>query len=96
MDYYWEWKEAPFVVQIIGYGENVANAGWWTAITSASPCICDENGEGSKVHPGSYPEDWQLLITDVLENLCVAVRPFATDAHSCNGCRQRQGRWGNG
>lgn len=59
-------KKRRFVVQIIGYGEN---GGRWLVdrYNIRQSLRCDENGEAQQVHPGSYPEDWQLLITDVLE-----------------------------
>ena len=59
-------KKRRFVVQIIGYGENGER--WLVDRYNIRQSLrCDENGESQQVHPGSYPEDWQLLITDVLE-----------------------------
>lgn len=59
-------KKRRFVVQIIGYGENGER--WLVDRYNIRQSLrCDENGEAQHVHPGSYPEDWQLLITDVLE-----------------------------
>ncbi|EFC1230570.1 phage terminase large subunit family protein [Escherichia coli] len=59
-------KKRRFVVQIIGYGENGER--WLVDRYNIRQSLrCDENGEAQQVHPGSYPEDWQLLITDVLE-----------------------------
>ncbi|MGU6937210.1 phage terminase large subunit family protein [Salmonella enterica subsp. enterica serovar Madelia] len=59
-------KNRRFVVQIIGYGENGER--WLVDRYNIRQSLrCDENGEAQQVHPGSYPEDWQLLITDVLE-----------------------------
>lgn len=59
-------KKRRFVVQIIGYGENGER--WLVDRYNIRQSLrCDENGEAQQVHPGSYPEDWQLLITDVIE-----------------------------
>ena len=59
-------KKRRFVVQIIGYGENGER--WLVDRYNIRQSLrCDENGEALTIHPGSYPEDWQLLITDVLE-----------------------------
>lgn len=59
-------KKRRFVVQIIGYGENGER--WLVDRYNIRQSLrCDENGETQPVHPGSYPEDWKLLITDVLE-----------------------------
>lgn len=59
-------KKRRFVVQIIGYGENGER--WLVDRYNIRQSLrCDEYGEAQQVHPGSYPEDWQLLITDVLE-----------------------------
>ncbi|EMO7789752.1 phage terminase large subunit family protein [Citrobacter freundii] len=59
-------KKRRFVVQIIGYGENGER--WLVDRYNIRQSLrCDENGEALPVHPGSYPEDWQLLIMDVLE-----------------------------
>lgn len=63
-------KKRRFVVQIIGYGENGER--WLVDRYNIRQSLrCDENGEAQQVHPGSYPEDWQLLITDVLEKTYV-------------------------
>lgn len=59
-------KNRRFVVQIIGYGENGER--WLIDRYNIRQSLrCDEHGETSPVHPGAYPEDWQLLVTDVLE-----------------------------
>lgn len=59
-------KKRRFVVQIIGYGENGER--WLVDRYNIRQSLrCDENGETQPLHPGSYPEDWKLLITDVLE-----------------------------
>lgn len=59
-------KKRRFVVQIIGYGENGER--WLIDRYNIRQSLrCDEHGETEPVHPGAYPEDWQLLVTDVLE-----------------------------
>ncbi|WP_368900361.1 phage terminase large subunit family protein [Mixta calida] len=59
-------KKRRFVVQVIGYGENGER--WLVDRYNIRYSIrSDENGEALPVHPGAYPEDWQLLISDVLE-----------------------------
>ncbi|WP_162287013.1 phage terminase large subunit family protein [Pantoea stewartii] len=59
-------KQRRFVVQIIGYGENGER--WLIDRYNIKQSLrCDENGEALPIHPGSYPEDWQLLVSDVLD-----------------------------
>jgi phage terminase large subunit GpA-like protein len=59
-------KKRRFVVQIIGYGENGER--WLIDRYNIRQSLrCDENGETQSIHPGAYPEDWQLLVSDVLE-----------------------------
>lgn len=59
-------KNRRFVVQIIGYGENGER--WLIDRYNIRQSLrCDEQGETAPVHPGAYPEDWQLLVSDVLE-----------------------------
>lgn len=59
-------KKRRFVVQIIGYGENGER--WLIDRYNIRQSVrCDEHGETQPIHPGAYPEDWQLLVSDVLE-----------------------------
>ncbi|KFC13124.1 phage terminase, large subunit [Trabulsiella guamensis ATCC 49490] len=59
-------KNRRFVVQIVGYGENGER--WLVDRYNIRQSLrCDENGEAQQIHPGAYAEDWQLLVTDVLE-----------------------------
>ncbi|MEI9820152.1 terminase gpA endonuclease subunit, partial [Enterobacter hormaechei] len=59
-------KKRRFVVQIIGYGENGER--WLVDRYNIRQSLrCNEHGEAEPVHPGAYPEDWQLLVSDVLE-----------------------------
>lgn len=59
-------KNRRFVVQITGYGENGER--WVIDRYNIRHSLrCDEHGEALPVHPGAYPEDWQLLVSDVLE-----------------------------
>lgn len=59
-------KKRRFVVQIIGYGENGER--WLIDRYNIRQSLrCDEHGETQPIHPGAYPEDWQLLVSDVLE-----------------------------
>ena len=58
-------KSRRFVVMIIGYGENGER--WVIDRYNIRYSLrVDEHGEAERIHPGAYPEDWQLLITDVL------------------------------
>ena len=58
-------KNRRFVVQIIGYGENGER--WIIDRYNIRQSLrCDEQGETQPIHPGAYPEDWQLLVSDVL------------------------------
>lgn len=55
-----------FVVQITGYGE--AGERWIIDRYNIRQSLrCDENGEAMPVNPAAHPEDWQLLLSDVLE-----------------------------
>ncbi|EFI2815703.1 phage terminase large subunit family protein [Escherichia coli] len=59
-------KKRRFVVQIIGYGENGER--WLVDRYNIRLSLrCNEDGEAEQIHPGYYQEDWQLLVTDVLE-----------------------------
>lgn len=59
-------KKRRFVVQIIGYGENGER--WLVDRYNIRQSLrCNEHGEAEPVHPGAYPEDWLLLVSDVLE-----------------------------
>ncbi len=59
-------KNRRFVVQITGYGDDGER--WLVDRYNIRHSLrCDEEGEALPVHPGAYPEDWQLLVTDVLE-----------------------------
>lgn len=59
-------KNRRFVVQIVGYGENGER--WLVDRYNIRYSMrCDDSGEAQLIHPGAYPEDWQLLVTDVLD-----------------------------
>lgn len=59
-------KNRRFVVQIIGYGESGER--WLIDRYNITHSLrCGEDGEARRVHPGAYPEDWQLLVSDVLD-----------------------------
>lgn len=59
-------QKRRFVVQIIGYGENGER--WLVDRYNIRQSLrCNEHGEAEPIHPGAYPEDWQLLVSDVLE-----------------------------
>lgn len=60
-------KNRRFVVQIIGYGENGER--WLVDRYNIKQSLRgdSETGEALPIHPGAYPEDWQLLISDVLD-----------------------------
>ncbi|MGC0781857.1 phage terminase large subunit family protein [Pantoea agglomerans] len=59
-------KKRRFVVQIIGYGENGER--WLIDRYNIRYSMRhDENGEALPIRPDAYPEDWQLLVSDVLD-----------------------------
>lgn len=59
-------KKRRFVVQVVGYGEKGER--WVIDRFEITQSLrYDNNGECRRIDPGSYPEDWQVLITDVLE-----------------------------
>ena len=69
-------KNRRFVVQIIGYGENGER--WVIDRYNIRQSLrCDpETGEALPVHPGAYPEDWDLLVSDVLnKSYCLQASP---------------------
>ncbi len=43
----------------------VANAGLLIVTTSRSHCAVTATGESQRIDPASYPEDWDVLLTDV-------------------------------
>jgi phage terminase large subunit GpA-like protein len=59
-------KKRRFVVQIVGYGQHGER---WIIdrYNIKSSLRCDESGEAMPIDPGGYIEDWNLLITDVLD-----------------------------
>lgn len=58
-------KNRRFVVQIVGYGQHGER---WVIdrYNIRSSLRCNADGEALPVDPGGYIEDWDLLITDVL------------------------------
>ncbi|MDF7390330.1 phage terminase large subunit family protein [Proteus mirabilis] len=59
-------KKRRFVVQVVGYGEKGER--WVIDRFEITQSLrYGNNGECRRIDPGSYPEDWQVLITDVLE-----------------------------
>lgn len=59
-------KKRRFVVQIAGYGQHGER--WLIDRYNIKTSLrCDENGEAQQIDPGGYPEDWDLLISDVLQ-----------------------------
>lgn len=59
-------KKRRFVVQIVGYGQHGER--WLIDRYNIKTSLrCDENGEAQQIDPGGYPEDWDLLISDVLQ-----------------------------
>lgn len=59
-------KNRRFVVQVVGYGQHGER--WLIDRYNIKTSLrCDENGEARQIDPGGYPEDWDLLISDVLE-----------------------------
>lgn len=59
-------KKRRFVVQMVGYGQHGER--WLIDRYNIKTSLrCDENGEAQQIDPGGYPEDWDLLISDVLQ-----------------------------
>ena len=67
-------RDRRFVVQVTGYGS--MGARWIVDRYNIRYSLrCDGNGESIQVDPASYPEDWDLLLTDVFEKTW----PLASD-----------------
>ena len=59
-------RNRRFVVQITGYGS--MGERWIVDRYNIRHSLrCDGNGESLQVDPASYPEDWDLLLTDVFD-----------------------------
>ena len=59
-------RKRRFVVQVIGYGENGER--WLIDRYNIKFSLrANTDGEAMQIDPASYPEDWHLLISDVLE-----------------------------
>ena len=59
-------KKRRFVAQVVGYGQHGER--WLIDRYNIKTSLrCDKNGEAQQIDPGGYPEDWDLLISDVLE-----------------------------
>ncbi|MCK6889788.1 phage terminase large subunit family protein [Enterobacter kobei] len=59
-------RDRRFVVQVTGYGS--MGERWIVDRYNIRYSLrCDGNGESIQVDPASYPEDWDLLLTDVFE-----------------------------
>ncbi|WP_329502689.1 phage terminase large subunit family protein [Klebsiella aerogenes] len=58
-------KKRRFVVQIVGYGQHGER--WVIDRYNIKTSLrCNEDGEALSIDPGGYIEDWELLISDVL------------------------------
>jgi len=67
-------RNRRFVVQITGYGS--MGERWIVDRYNIRHSLrCDGNGESIQVDPASYPEDWDLLLTDVFDKTW----PLASD-----------------
>ncbi|WP_439412941.1 phage terminase large subunit family protein [Enterobacter ludwigii] len=63
-------KNRRFVVQVVGYGS--MGERWLVDRYNIRYSLrCDANGESLQVDPASYPEDWDLLLTDVFNKTWV-------------------------
>ncbi|HGU6603246.1 TPA: phage terminase large subunit family protein [Klebsiella pneumoniae] len=61
-------RNRRFVVQITGYGS--MGERWIVDRYNIRQSLrCDGNGESIQIDPASYPEDWDLLLTDVFEKI---------------------------
>lgn len=59
-------KKRRFVVQVVGYGQHGER--WVIDRYNIKTSLrCNSDGEALPIDPGSYIEDWNLLITDVLD-----------------------------
>lgn len=59
-------KKRRFVVQIVGYGQHGER--WLIDRYNIKTSLrCNGDGEALPIEPGGYPEDWDLLVSDVLE-----------------------------
>ena len=68
-------RDRRFVVQVTGYGS--MGERWIVDRYNIRYSLrCDGNGESIQVDPASYPEDWDLLLTDVFEKTW----PLASDS----------------
>lgn len=67
-------RNRRFVVQVTGYGS--MGERWIVDRYNIRYSLrCDGNGESIQVDPASYPEDWELLLTDVFDKTW----PLASD-----------------
>lgn len=67
-------RNRRFVVQVTGYGS--MGERWIVDRYNIRYSLrCDGNGESIQVDPASYPEDWDLLLTDVFDKTW----PLASD-----------------
>lgn len=58
-------KKRRFVVQVVGYGQHGER--WLIDRYNIKQSLrCNGDGEALPVDPGGYPEDWDLLVSDVL------------------------------
>ncbi len=77
-------RHRRFVVQVTGYGSRGER---WIIdrynITQSLRSDCD--GESQRIDPASYPEDWDVLLTDVFIKLAAGLRSFSTNATDGNG-----------
>lgn len=61
-------KNRRFVVQIVGYGQHGER--WLIDRYNIKTSLrCNRDGEALPIDPGGYPEDWDLLVSDVLEKV---------------------------
>lgn len=71
-------KNKRFVVQVTGYG--AMGERWLVDRYNIRYSLrSDENGESMPIDPASYPEDWDLLLTDVFHKTW----PLASDPSKC-------------
>ncbi|EEY36205.1 predicted bacteriophage tail assembly protein [Vibrio mimicus MB451] len=61
-------KNRRFVCQMVGYGENGER---WIIdrFNIRSSLRFDDDGVAAQIDPGAFPEDWHILISDVLNKL---------------------------
>lgn len=71
-------RHRRFVVQVTGYGSRGER--WIVDRYNITQSLrCDNNGESLRIDPAGYPEDWDVLLTDVFHKSW----PLVSDSSQC-------------